>query len=183
VSGSNIDIPSQDVAAATAALSGKKIRLVAPTIVGPAGAGNEYIAEALRAAGAEVDLTNTDVGSWITTVVAKPGDWDLTVFADLNFLGSLASPLLNLTGPTIDAGGTNYGAVANPAAETSFTAANSAADESARCAALDETVQALVSRSDTLPLLNDAFIYASRPGFTVQMLGGALDDPLFRIAK
>ncbi|KTS89061.1 peptide ABC transporter substrate-binding protein [Microbacterium testaceum] len=183
VSGSNIDIPSQDVAAATAALSGKKIRLVAPTIVGPAGAGNEYIAEALRAAGAEVDLSNTDVGSWITTVVAKPGDWDMTVFADLNFLGSLASPLLNLTGPTIDAGGTNYGAVANPAAETSFTAANSAADESARCAALDETVQALVSRSDTLPLLNDAFIYASRPGFTVQMLGGALDDPLFRIAK
>ncbi|MCY1716187.1 ABC transporter substrate-binding protein [Microbacterium sp. SL62] len=183
VSDSSIDIPSQDVAAATTALSGKTIRLVAPTIVGPAGAGNEYIAEALRAAGATVELTNTDVGSWITTVVAKPGDWDVTVFADLNFLGSLASPLLNLTGPTIDQGGTNYGAVSNAAADASFATANSASDATARCAALDKTVQSLVDRSDTLPLLNDAFIYASRPGFTVQMLGGALDDPIFRIAN
>jgi peptide/nickel transport system substrate-binding protein len=183
VADSNIDIPSHDVAAATAALSGTTIRLIAPTIVGPAGAGNEYIAEALRAAGATVELTNTDVGSWATTVVAKPGDWDVTVFADLNFLGSLASPLLNFTGPTIDEGGTNYGAVSNPTADASFSTANSAADPAARCAALGETVQALIDRSDTLPLLNDAFIYASRPGFTVRMLGGALDDPIFRIAN
>jgi peptide/nickel transport system substrate-binding protein len=183
VADSKIDIPSHDVAAATAALSGTTIRLIAPTIVGPAGAGNEYIAEALRAAGATVELTNTDVGSWATTVVAKPGDWDVTVFADLNFLGSLASPLLNFTGPTIDEGGTNYGAVSNPTADASFSTANSAADPAARCAALGETVQALIDRSDTLPLLNDAFIYASRPGFTVRMLGGALDDPIFRIAN
>lgn len=181
VRGSDISIPGQDAAAAKTALAGKRIRLVAPSIVGPAGAGNEYIAEALRAAGAHVDLTNTDVGSWITTVVTKPGDWDLTVFADLNFLGSLASPLLNLTGPTIPDGGTNYGAVSNRAADQALAKANAEADPEARCASLDEAVQALVSRSDTLPLLNDAFIYASRPGFAVTMLGGALDDPIFRI--
>lgn len=181
VADSKITIPSQDVAAAKRALSGKTIRLVAPAIVGPNGAGNEYIAEALRAAGATVQLDNTDVGSWITTVVTKPGDWDMTVFADLNFLGSLASPLLNLTGPTIDQGGTNYGAVKNESADAAFAKANTATDDAARCAALDETVGALVDRSDTLPLLNDAFIYASRPGFSVKMLGGALDDPIFRI--
>lgn len=181
VPGSHIDIPKQDVAAAKTALTGKTIRLVAPTIVGPAGAGNEYVAEALRAAGATVQLTNTDVGTWITTVVTKPGDWDLTVFADLNFIGSLASPLLNLTGPTLDAGGTNYGAVNNQTADEALAKANAEADAAKRCTALDDAVQALVSRSDTLPLLNDAFIYASRPGFSVQMLGGALDDPIFRI--
>lgn len=183
VPGSHIDIPKRDVAAAKTALTGKTIRLVAPTIVGPAGAGNEYIAEALRAAGATVQLSNTDVGTWVTTVITKPGDWDLTVFADLNFIGSLASPLLNLTGPTIDNGGTNYGAVVNTAAEHAFATANAEADSTQRCAALNDAVQSLVSRSDTLPLLNDAFIYASRPGFTVQMLGGALDDPIFRIAN
>lgn len=183
VPGSHIDIPEQDVAAAKTALTGQTIRLVAPTIVGPAGAGNEYAAEALRAAGATVQLTNTDVGTWITTVATKPGDWDLTVFADLNFIGSLASPLLNLTGPTLDAGGTNYGAVNNSSADQAFAKANAEADASKRCTALDDAVQSLVSRSDTLPLLNDAFIYASRPGFTVQMVGGALDDPIFRIAN
>ncbi|HWU46810.1 MAG TPA: ABC transporter substrate-binding protein [Humibacter sp.] len=183
VPGSQIAIPKQDVAAAKTALAGKTIRLVAPTIVGPAGAGNEYVAEALRAAGASVQLTNTDVGTWITTVVTKPGDWDLTVFADLNFIGSLASPLLNLTGPTLDNGGTNYGAVANPAADRALATANAEADATKRCTALNNAVQSLISRSDTLPLLNDAFIYASRPGFTVQMLGGALDDPIFRITK
>ncbi|MFS0734133.1 ABC transporter substrate-binding protein [Microbacterium sp. 1P10UB] len=183
VADGNISIPDQDVEAAKTALAGKTIRLVAPTIVGPAGAGNEYIAEALRAAGATVELSNTDVGSWITTVVTKPGDWDVTVFADLNFLGTLASPLLNLTGPTIDTGGTNYGAVENSDADDAFAKANAEDDDATRCAGLNDAVQALVSRTDTLPLLNDAFIYATRPGFTVQMLGGALDDPIFRIAE
>ncbi|MEO7123245.1 MAG: ABC transporter substrate-binding protein, partial [Lacisediminihabitans sp.] len=175
------DIPAQDVAAATSALKGKTIRLIGPNIAGAAGAGNEYLAEALRSAGATVKLTNTDLGSWISTLITKPDDWDVTMYADLNFLGSLASPLMNFTGPTITEGGSNFGAIHNPAAEAAFTAASGESDQTAQCGDLNKAIDALISRSDALPLDNDPFIYASRPGFTVHMLGGALDDPIFRI--
>jgi peptide/nickel transport system substrate-binding protein len=174
-------IPKQDVAAATKALTGVTIRFVAPNIAGPAGAGNEYIAEALRAAGATVDIENTDVGSWIGKVYGQPEAWDLTLFADLNFLGSLTSPLMNFVGPTVADGGGNVGAVNNAAASEAFGASLVAASDEERCAALNASADALISNSDTLPLINDAFIYVQRPGFTVQMLGGALDDPIFRI--
>lgn len=174
-------IPSQDVAAATKALTGVTIRFVAPNIAGPAGAGNEYIAEALRAAGATVNIENTDVGSWIGKVYGQPDAWDLTMFADLDFLGSLTSPLMNFVGPTVAEGGGNVGAVNNAAAGEAFGASLVAATDEERCVALNKAADALISNSDTLPLINDAFIYVQRPGFTVRMLGGALDDPIFRI--
>ncbi|MGB4778860.1 ABC transporter substrate-binding protein [Microbacterium sp.] len=176
-------IPEQDVAGASAALDGVKIRFVAPNIVGAAGAGNEYIAEALRAAGAEVVIENTDVGTWVGKVFGEPDAWDLTLFADLNFLGSLTSPLTSFVGPVVMEGGGNVGAVANATAEEQFAASLTAADEEARCTALNGAVDALIENTDVFPLINDAFIYVQRPGFTVQMLGGSLDDPIFRIAE
>jgi peptide/nickel transport system substrate-binding protein len=183
VPASNDLIPSQDVAAASAALAGVKIRFVGPNIAGPAGAGNEYIAEALRAAGAEVEIQNLDVGSWVGAIFGQPDSWDLTMFADLNFLGSLLSPLTLFVGPTLEEGGGNLGAVNNAIANENFGASLAAETDEAKCEALNTAVNALIENSDTLPLINDAFIYAQRPGFTVQMLGGALDDPIFRIAK
>jgi peptide/nickel transport system substrate-binding protein len=181
VPSTNDAIPSQDVAAAKAALKGLTIRLTGPTIVGANGAGNEYIADALRAAGATVKLDNSDIGTWVSNVLTKPDSWDITVYADLNFLGSLASPLMNFTGPTLTGGGSNIGEVQNSAAEAAFSAANSATNPATRCEQLRSAVDALITRSDALPLDNDPYIYASRPGFSVQMLGGALDDPIFRI--
>lgn len=180
---SNASIPEQDVEAATAALSGVSIRFVGPSIAGPAGAGNEYIAEALRAAGADVTIENTDVGTWIARVFGEPDAWDLTMFADLNFLGSLTSPLGSFVGPTIQEGGGNVGGAVNPAAEEGFGAALTATTEEERCDFLNSAVDALIENVDAFPLVNDAFIYVQRPGFTVQMLGGALDDPIFRIAE
>ena len=174
-------IPTQDVAAATKALTGVTIRFVAPNIAGPAGAGNEYIAEALRAAGATVEIENTDVGSWVGKIYGQPEAWDLTMYADLDFLGSLTSPLMNFVGPTVAEGGGNVGAVNNAAASEAFGASLTAASDEERCTFLNASADALISNSDTLPLINDAFIYVQRPGFTVQMLGGALDDPIFRI--
>lgn len=181
VSSGKTTIPGQDLAAARSALKGTTIRLIGPNIAGAAGAGNQYLAEALRNAGATVELTNTDLGTWITTLITKPNDWDVTMYADLNFIGSLASPLLNFTGATIDQGGSNFGDVNNPAASAAFAAASSASSAAEQCSDLNDAVGALISRSDALPLDNDPFIYAVRPGFTVQMLGGALDDPIFRI--
>lgn len=175
-------IPAHDVEAATAALTGVSIRFIGPSIAGPAGAGNEYIAEALRAAGAEVTIENTDVGTWISTVFGEPDAWDLTMFADLNFLGTVTNPLASFVGPTIQEGGGNVGGTANAAANEAFGASLTATSEEERCDFLNSAVEAILAEVDALPLVNDPFIYAQRPGFTVQMLGGALDDPIFRIA-
>lgn len=179
---SNPSIPAFDPDAAAAVLGGVKIRLVGPTIAGPNGAGNEYLAEALRAAGADVELTNTDVGTWISQVFTEPNTWDVTMFADLNFLGSLVSPLGSFTGPTVLDGGGNIGGADNPVTNSALAEALVAEDEAGQCAALNAAADALFERADAFPLINDAFIYVQRPGFTVQMLGGALDDPIFRIA-
>lgn len=183
VDSSTAVIPEQDVEAASAVLNGVKIRFTGPTIAGPAGAGNEYIAEALRAAGADVTIENTDVGSWVGKVFGEPDAWDLTMFADLNFLGSLTSPIGSFVGPTIQDGGGNVGGANNPAADEAFGASLTATTEEERCGYLNAAVAALIENVDAYPLVNDAFIYVQRPGFTVQMLGGALDDPIFRIAE
>jgi peptide/nickel transport system substrate-binding protein len=170
-----------DKAAAASVLKGKKIRLVGPQVVGPAGAGNQYVQEALRAVGADVTLDNVDVGNWVGTVFGRPDTWDLTVFADLNFLGSLANPLAKFVGPTVSEGGGNIGAVKNAVVGKSFAQGAEATTGKARCAAYRMAAKALISRVDAAPLVNDPFIYALRKGFGVQMLGGSLDDPILRI--
>lgn len=177
---SSFVIPT-DPAAAKKVLAGTKIRLLGPQIVGTNGAGNTYLQEVLRAAGATVELENTDVGTWISKVFGAQDAWDVTVFADLNFIGSLASPLPFFVGPPVEQGGGNLGAVKNPAAEAAFADGLAATEEQGRCTGLRAAHQALVKDADTVPLVNDAFIYAVRPGFDVSMLGGALDDPTFRI--
>jgi peptide/nickel transport system substrate-binding protein len=170
-----------DPAAAAAVLKGKKIRLVGPQVVGPNGAGNQYIEEALRAAGADVRLDNQDVGSWAATVFGKPDAWDVTVFADLNFLGSMTGPLSRFVGKPVIQGGNKLSLGQNPAADRSFAEAVRATSEPARCAALQAAATSIIADADGIPLINDPFIYAVRKGFSVQMLGSSLDDPILRI--
>lgn len=170
-----------DPAAAAKALNGVKIRIVAPLIIGANGSGNTYIQEALRAAGAEVELQNVDVGTWISTVFAQPGDWDMTVYADLNFLGSLASPIGTFGGPTPDAGGPNIGATVAPEAEALATQARGESNEEARCGTLNAATDVLIGEAHTAPLITDKYVYATRPGYEVRMLGGSLDDHIVRI--
>ncbi|WP_088318334.1 ABC transporter substrate-binding protein [Kineosporia sp. R_H_3] len=179
-SDSSFVIPT-DLAAAKKVLAGKTFRLLGPQIIGTNGAGNVYLQEVLRSAGATVQLENTDVGTWVSKAFGAPDAWDVQVFADLNFIGSLASPLPFFSGPAVEAGGGNLGAVKNAAADAAFAQGLAATDEQGRCSGLRAAHQALVKAADTVPLVNDAFIYAVRPGFDVSMLGGALDDPTFRI--
>ncbi len=171
----------EDQAAAAKALDGVKIRLVAPQIVGTNGAGNTYLQEILRAAGAEVELDNVDVGTWISTVLTEPGAWDLTVYADLNFVGSLSSPIKNFIGAGILEGGGNVAGAEAPEVERLFGEALTAEDEAARCDLLNEAANTLIADAHAVPLITDSFIYAQRPGFRVSMLGGSLDDHIFRI--
>ncbi|MER6412192.1 ABC transporter substrate-binding protein [Streptomyces humidus] len=178
--GSSFLVPTDKAAAATV-LKGKKIRLVGPQVVGPAGAGNQYVQEALRAAGADVTLSNVDLGTWVGTVFGKPDAWDLTIFADLNFLGSLANPLGHFVGPTVSEGGGNLGAVKNPVVNKAFAQGTEAATEEARCTAYQTAIKGLISQVDGVPMVNDPYIYALRKGFSAKMLGGSLDDPILRV--
>ncbi|PRI12669.1 ABC transporter substrate-binding protein [Leucobacter massiliensis] len=181
VTGEDLGIVPSDPAAAAKVLDGVKIRLVAPLVVGTNGAGNVYLQEALRAAGADVTLDNVDVGTWISTVYTQPGDWDLTVFADLNTLGTLASPVGMYIGPGILEGGANVGGGQPEGVEALYTEARATQDEDARCALLQEAAEKIVAGSHGTPLITDTYLYAQRPGFRVSMLGGSLDDHIFRI--
>lgn len=181
VPASNPSIPTLDVESASKVLKGVTIRFVGPNVAGPSGAGNEYIAEALRAAGATVKLTNTDVGSWISTVYGQPDEWDVTMYADLNFGVNLFSPLAQSVGPTIEEGGANFSGVKNPTATAAVEKYLTAKTEEERCTYLNEGVDSLFANGDRFPLVNDPYIYVQRPGFRVLMLGGSLDDPIFRI--
>jgi peptide/nickel transport system substrate-binding protein len=171
----------QDADAAKAVLSGVKIHMLGAQVVGNQGAGNELLAEQLRAAGADVTLDNVDIGTWASTAYGEPNTWDLTIYPDLNFLGSLASPLSKFTGPDLLDGGGNVGGTTNQEADDLAFQARSATDATQRCDLYNQSVDSLVTNADAIPLVNEAYIYAARKGFAVYMLGGSLDDHIFRI--
>jgi peptide/nickel transport system substrate-binding protein len=172
-----------DEAAAKPVLDGVKIRMVGAQILGPQGSGNVYVQEQLRAAGADVTLENLDVGGWIGTVFGEPNGWDLTVYADLNFMGTMSNPLNSMVGPAIEEGGGNIGAVQNAEAAKALEEFRTASDDESRCAALQESMNAIISNADAIPLSNDPRLMVAADGFAVVSYGGALDDQHNRITK
>lgn len=174
---------AEDVPAASAVLKGVSIHMVSAQIVGPKGAGNTYIQEALRAAGAEVTLDNVDIGTWAGKIYGPPDSWDLTVYPALNFVGTMASPLSLLTSPSLAKGGGNPGAAVNDEAIAAFAAGLAETDDAARCTDFRTSAQALISRADAVPLMTESYIFMSRKGFTATLPGGALDDAVLRITQ
>ncbi len=172
-----------DQDAAKPVLDGVKIRMVGAQILGPQGSGNVYVQEQLRAAGADVTLENLDVGGWIGTVFGKPSGWDMTVYADLNFIGTMSNPLNSMVGPAIEDGGGNVGAIQNDEAAAALAKFRAAADDDARCAALQESMNSIIANADAIPLTNDPRLMVAADGFAVVSYGGALDDQHNRITK
>lgn len=170
-----------DTDAAAAALAGVKIRLLGAQVVGNQGAGNVLLEEALRAAGADVTLENVDIGTWASKAFGEPNTWDLTIYPDLNFLGSLATALSKFTGPDMLDGGPNIGGTVNPTADDLLWQARASQDDAERCDLYNQSANALIGNADTVPLIVEPYIYAARDGFRVYMLGGSLDDHIFRI--
>ncbi|MFE1229227.1 ABC transporter substrate-binding protein [Streptomyces sp. NPDC058745] len=167
--------------AAARALRGAKVRILGAQVIGSGGAGNVYLQEVLRKAGAEVELDNVDIGTWVSKAFSQPNTWDVTIFPDLNFLGSLANTLPLFLGPDVLEGGPNLGGVDNPVTADAFDKARADTDEASRCALYNKATDALIERADAVPLVTEQYIYAQRKGFKVYMLGGSLDDHIFRI--
>ena len=172
-----------DPEAAKKVLQGVNIRLVGPNIAGPQGSGNVYIQEQLRAAGANVTLKNSDLGTWVGQVYGEPSSWDMTMFADLNFPGTVANPLTAFIGPTIQEGGGNIGATNNTEAEKAFAAFRASTNADAACAALQESMHSLIANADAIPLSNSPRLTVAGKGFEISHRGSTIDDPILRITQ
>ncbi|MBC9713210.1 ABC transporter substrate-binding protein [Streptomyces sp. TRM66268-LWL] len=167
-----------DKAAARQVLKGVVIKLEGSNAVA-GGAGNSYVAEALRAAGADVKLTNADNATWATDVTANQGDWDLTVFPLIS--GALARGGAYFLGPEPAEGGLNYGAVQNTAYARHYVAATSVTDRNAKCAAWQKAQEALLTSHDVIPLATVDVHYATRKGISFATPTGALSLSTLRV--
>lgn len=167
-----------DPAAAAAVLKGLKIKVVGTNGVG-GGAGNEYVQAALKQAGAEVALTNTDNATWATQVLGNQGEWDLTPMAFIS--GSLTSGASYLMGPEPPAG-RNFGGHQNAEFAKHFGVATATVDQPARCAAWEQAQAAALKENMIVPLATINVHYVARAGISAPMPNGALDVSWVRIA-
>ncbi len=165
-----------DLAAATRVLAGKKITVTGTNAIAD-GAGNTYVAEALRAAGAEVKLVNVDNNTWASSVLPG-GDWDINVMASLSTTLLTASNLLTGAEPPA---GRNYGATHNDAFDEGLRAAVVTTDQTAKCAAWQRGQAGLLSAVDIVPLstLNVRYVFAD--GVRAHIPNGQIDLSTLRI--
>ncbi|MFD0899485.1 ABC transporter substrate-binding protein [Actinomadura sediminis] len=172
-------ITKTDPAAAKKVLDGVKIKLNGTNGVA-GGSGNTYVQEALRAAGADVELRNVDNATWATEVLGGKGDWDVTVMAHLNFSGTLTSGALLLTGPPPPEG-RNFGAIENEGLVDGLVAAMSTTDENAKKKSWAEAQKAALERVDVVPLstVPVSFVYGERGD--AYLVNGTNDPATFRI--
>ncbi|MDQ1007811.1 peptide/nickel transport system substrate-binding protein [Streptomyces sp. V4I23] len=171
-------LTTTDAVAAEKILKGVRIKLVGSNAVGQ-GAGNTYVQEALRAAGAEVKLTNADNASWATQVLGNEGDWDVTVFPLIS--GRLANGGVYFVGES-PAKGRNFGAVDNKKFLAGYAAATTTVDQNAKCAAWQQAQDALLKRNDVVPLATVNVHYVFRKGVSAAIPAGSLDPSTLRVS-
>lgn len=176
-------LTQQDLAAAKAVLNGKTFKMVGTTAIGPNGAGNTYVQDALQSVGATVNLKLVDNGTWATMTQTQPSTWDLTVQGDANFVGTVAASLTRIAGTPTEKGGRNIGGGEHPDILKDIATAQSATDTAARCAAYTKAQVTLLDENDIVPLASEPQIVVQRSGFSVQDPGGIVDYATMRITK
>jgi peptide/nickel transport system substrate-binding protein len=171
-----------DVAAAKTALAGKKIKVVGHNAVA-AGAANEYLLTAFKAAGADVQLRNVDLATWTSDVFTNKGDWDVTVVTNLNLTNMLTAPAAMLVGnaPEGTPPGRNFGAINDAAFGQAFGAALAASDDASRCAAWGDAQKALLTNVDVVPLSAINVNYVTTKKATGADPDGIFDPTTMRI--
>ena len=171
-----------DPEAAAESLEGVTVRVIASSAFGPNGAGGEYVQEALIAAGATVELRNTDGAGWVTNLL-DPAGWDLTLYGDANQTGSLSASLSRVMSVPFEDGGRNVGAASNPEGEAALAEAVAASDEDAKCDAYQVAQETLLERVDVMPLFSISPTLVVREGFGASVLSGYFDPTTMRIAN
>lgn len=174
----------QDVDAAREVLSGVTVRLIGTNAVGTNGAGNVYVQEQLLAAGATVELSNVDNGTWITTILGPATDtWDVTVFASINNVGTLVTGITRFIGTSVDDGGRNISRSTNPEGEAAYAAALAADSVDDKCAAYQAAQESILERVDIVPLITNPLSVVTANGVSLRSPGGREDLSTLRIVE
>lgn len=169
-----------DPGGAAKVLAGVKIRIVGTTFLTE---GNEYVAEALRKAGADVDVKSLDNAAW-SALTGKGGtEWDINVQGDNNLMGTLASSLLRVMGPPAESGGRNKTGAINDEGYSALVAGMNAIDATEQCAAFKGAQASFLERVDAVPLATLPYVTVAAKGFSIRKFGEYMDPATIRINK
>jgi peptide/nickel transport system substrate-binding protein len=172
-----------DPAAAQQALAGVKIRMVGAQIFGPNGAANTYVAEALRAAGADIELRNVDLATWSTDLTQKLDTWDITVMGGINAGGTMYGALSPVIGTPVEKGGLNWGGLENQPVLDLVSKAMTQTDAAQRCATYQEAQKIMIGEAHVIPLASLPSQVTIRSGFAMHTMNGQPDESTMRITK
>jgi peptide/nickel transport system substrate-binding protein len=171
----------QDPDAAAELLDGTEINIVGANAIGKNGAGTVYLQERLTSAGADVDLTNTDIGSWVNQVYEEPDTWDMTLYATVNNLGTLSWGMSTVLGEWYSDGGRNVTYTDNDAAADALEAALTADNEEQMCDEYRAAQEAALEEVDFVPVSMVTKTLISRDGYSIQVPGGREDYTTLRV--
>lgn len=171
----------QDMDAASDVLDGVSVNVVGSHAIGPNGAATVYVQEQLSAAGADVELHNTDIGSWVNQIYDEPETWDVTVYATVNNMGTISWGLTTVLGEWYDEGGRNMTRSENPEAAEALEAALSAESEEEMCGHWETAQDAALEAVDFVPVSTVTQSIVSRDGFSIGIPGGREDATTLRI--
>jgi peptide/nickel transport system substrate-binding protein len=172
-----------DPAAAKATLAGVKIRMVGAQVFGPNGAANTYVAEALRSAGADIELRNVDLATWSTDLTQKLDTWDITVMGGINAGGTMYGALSTVIGTPVEKGGLNWGGLENQPVLDLVSKAMTQTDETERCGTYQEAQKLMISEAHVIPLASLPSQVTIRSGFAMHTMNGQPDESTMRITK
>ncbi|MFT4082380.1 MAG: ABC transporter substrate-binding protein [Nocardioides sp.] len=178
IDGSSL-LPQVDVDAAKQELSGKTIRLLA---MSNWDAAIDYLAAALRAAGATVKVSTPDASEWQTEMRTEPDKWDIALNAT-TVSDPLSETIATYVGPTVDKGGRNIGGADNAKGYRDLQAALRATDETTQCADFEAAQKTILTRMDMVPLITDTHYVIARKGFASTVFSGYWDMSSMRITS
>ncbi|MDH6624564.1 peptide/nickel transport system substrate-binding protein [Streptomyces sp. LBL] len=173
-------LAATDPAAAAKKLAGVRVHIVGTTLLR---GGNDYIAEALRKAGATVKVDSLDNTNWATVTTAGGKDWDINVQGDNNVMGTLTSSLLRVMGPATEDGGRNKMGLVNDEGYKAVEQAMSKVDPAAQCAAFASAQKSFLQRVDAVPLSTVPNTTIVAKGFSVRAFDDYLDAATLRITE
>ncbi|GAA0966179.1 ABC transporter substrate-binding protein [Frigoribacterium faeni] len=168
-----------DADAASAVLDGVSIHLVGTQLFGP---GNEYVAEVLRAAGADVSYDELDNANWSTTT-GSPTGWDMTVQGDINLMGTLTSSLLRVMGPSQEDGGRNKMGLVNETGYSALNEAMSIVDPAAQCEPMQAAQTSMLENVDAAPLASVPTTVVTAEGVSIRTFDDYIDPSTMRIVE
>ncbi|WP_159499729.1 ABC transporter substrate-binding protein [Microbacterium sp. 18062] len=176
IDGSDL-LPELDAAAASDALTGTTIRLLAMSNWDSA---IDFLAESLRAAGATVELSVLDPADWQSQMRTQPEKWDIALNAT-NVSNPLSQAIATYVGPSAADGGRNIGGADNAEGYAFLQAGLAAGDPEEQAANFEAAQTTILEDVSMTPLITDTHFVIAREGFASSVFSGYWDISSMRI--